>query len=252
MSEPGPAADVAPGAARSPLETLLAVQDLDTSIDQHRHHRAALPERAEISDLDAHGAELMRESRAAAAAVEEIAARQARAEAELAATEERKDSVSRRLYGGTVSASRELQAMAADVDSLAARAANLEDEVLAILEEREPLDARVASLQTERDALGARRGALVEALTEAEGRIDEEIATIEAERAPLAATVPPDLLDLYERLRARLGGIGAARLVGDRCSGCHLSLPATELDRIRHLPHGEAATCDQCGRILAH
>ncbi|MDQ1445435.1 MAG: C4-type zinc ribbon domain, partial [Acidimicrobiaceae bacterium] len=43
---------------------------------------------------------------------------------------------------------------------------------------------------------------------------------------------------------------GAAKLVGSNCSGCHLSLPATELDRIRHGSPDQVVFCDQCGRIL--
>ena len=54
----------------------------------------------------------------------------------------------------------------------------------------------------------------------------------------------------YERLRAKLGGVGAARLVGPRCSGCHLTLPATELDRLRKGSPDALVFCDQCGRIL--
>jgi hypothetical protein len=41
-----------------------------------------------------------------------------------------------------------------------------------------------------------------------------------------------------------------ARLVGNHCDGCHLTLPSMELDRIRHLAEREVVTCDQCGRIL--
>ena len=51
-----------------------------------------------------------------------------------------------------------------------------------------------------------------------------------------AATVPADLLARYERLRTTLAGTGAARLVGGSCSGCHLTLPAMEVDRIRKAP----------------
>ena len=69
-------------------------------------------------------------------------------------------------------------------------------------------------------------------------------------RVTAAATVAPDLLARYERLRTQLGGTGAARLVGGSCSGCHLSLPAMEVDRIRKAPPDEVITCDQCGRIL--
>jgi predicted nucleic acid-binding Zn-ribbon protein len=46
--------------------------------------------------------------------------------------------------------------------------------------------------------------------------------------------------------------VAVARLVGNHCDGCHLTLPAMELDRIRHLPEDELVTCEQCGRILVH
>jgi len=66
----------------------------------------------------------------------------------------------------------------------------------------------------------------------------------------VAAQVPAELLARYERLRAKLAGTGAARLVGESCGGCHLTLPAMEVDRIRRAPPDEVLTCDQCGRIL--
>jgi predicted nucleic acid-binding Zn-ribbon protein len=44
--------------------------------------------------------------------------------------------------------------------------------------------------------------------------------------------------------------VGAARVVGSSCGGCHLTLPATELDRIRRAEPDALVTCDQCGRIL--
>jgi predicted nucleic acid-binding Zn-ribbon protein len=62
--------------------------------------------------------------------------------------------------------------------------------------------------------------------------------------------VPADLTRLYDDLRRKLGGVGAARLVNGRCSGCHLTLPATELDRIRREPPEALIRCDQCGRVL--
>ena len=78
------------------------------------------------------------------------------------------------------------------------------------------------------------------------------IAAEEAARAELAAGLPADLADRYEVLRSHLGGVGAARLVGDRCDGCHLTLSSVEVERIRHLPPEEFATCPQCDRILVH
>jgi len=40
--------------------------------------------------------------------------------------------------------------------------------------------------------------------------------------------------------------------VGDRCDGCHLTLSAVELERLRNLPADEYAACAQCDRILVH
>jgi predicted nucleic acid-binding Zn-ribbon protein len=71
-------------------------------------------------------------------------------------------------------------------------------------------------------------------------------------RAERAADLPTDLAERYERLRARLDGVGAAKLVGDRCDGCHLNLSSVELERLRHLRADEFATCPQCDRILVH
>jgi predicted nucleic acid-binding Zn-ribbon protein len=84
----------------------------------------------------------------------------------------------------------------------------------------------------------------------AEAGLDGELARRAREREQTAGSVPVDLQSVYDRLRARLGGVAVARLVGNHCDGCHLTLPAVELDRVRHLPEGELVTCEQCGRIL--
>jgi predicted nucleic acid-binding Zn-ribbon protein len=232
------------------LDALLALQDVDTALDRHHHRRAHLPERAELVAIEREAAQAEHDWYEVMAAHDVIAARQAAIEAELAATEDRTAAVNRRLYGGEVRASRELQALAADVDSLKARASVLEDQVLEQMERREPLDTQLAGLSAQLDALAARREAAAQVLAAAESTEDEELAHLDGLRAAAAASVAPELIRTYDRLRASLHGVAVARLVGGRCDGCHLTLPSMELDRIRHLPEGEWATCDQCGRIL--
>ena len=87
-------------------------------------------------------------------------------------------------------------------------------------------------------------------LAEAEVTVDAEIQGVVSARDAAIAPIPAALLATYERLRTRLGGVGVAPLVGASCGGCHLTLSASELDRIRRLPPDEVVTCDQCGRIL--
>ena len=231
-------------------QALLDLQALDTSIDQTRHRRATLVERSALEDLERRRQQTRAALDAAAAARDEVAGRQEVLESELAGAERRSGEVSRRLYSGEVSASRELQAMSEELESLKARVSAIEDQILEVLEEREPLDALADGHESELAGLDAERDAATAALAKAEAAVDADIAGLEAQRQEVAARVPPSLLPQYERLRSRLGGVAVARLVGNRCDGCHLTLPATELDRIRHLPPGELVTCDQCGRIL--
>jgi predicted nucleic acid-binding Zn-ribbon protein len=232
------------------FEALLAVQDLDTSLDQHRRRRAGLPERGELAAVDTWLASVNSRLAAAAGQRDEVAGRQDALESELNTTQARASEISKRLYGGTVSATRDLQAMAGEIESLTARAAGLEAKVFALMEEREPLDAEVTAIEGEKERLMATRSGIEERIAAAESEIDAEIALVTGQRNEAAATVPGELMATYERLRTRLGGVGAARLVGPSCTGCHLTLPATELDRIRRGPPDTLVFCDQCGRIL--
>jgi predicted nucleic acid-binding Zn-ribbon protein len=232
------------------LHQLLAVQDLDLALDQLRHRKSHLPEREQIAGVDGETGRLREELGRIEVTRAEVAQRQARAEAELAATEERSAAIDKRLYSGEVSASRELQAMSAELAQLKARASTLEDSVLGTLEELEPLDQRAGELRQRLDQLGEDRIRMEARLSEGEAAIDSEVADTIARREEAASVVPEALLATYEKLRSRLGGVGIARLAGNHCDGCHLTLSAVELDRVRHLPEGEVYTCEQCSRIL--
>ena len=87
-------------------------------------------------------------------------------------------------------------------------------------------------------------------VAESQVEIDAALAEAIGSRAAEAALLPTALADRYETLRARFKGTGAARLVGSHCDGCHLELSSVEVEKIRALPPGEVATCEQCGRIL--
>jgi predicted nucleic acid-binding Zn-ribbon protein len=116
--------------------------------------------------------------------------------------------------------------------------------------EREPLDEEVAALERRRGELDAEGSRLRAAVAEAQAAIDQDLVTELEAREVAAAGIPADLMALYEQLRAQLDGVGAAPLVNGRCGGCHLALPATEVDRLRKEPPETLVRCDQCSRIL--
>lgn len=232
------------------LEKLLEVQQLDTAMDQLRHRRATLPARAQLTAVESRIAELTTTLETARAARDQVSRRQSELEAELQALEARVVELEGKMYGGTITASRELQAMAGEVESIKRRRSTIEDHILEAMDEREPLDAEVQRLEGEEAAAGEEAFALEGQIEDAEGEIGIEEANELAARAALVVHVPAPLLEQYERIRSRLGGIGAARLVGVSCSGCHLSLPAVEVDRLKKAPPDTVVLCDQCGRIL--
>jgi hypothetical protein len=232
------------------LHRLLEIQEQDTVVDQVRHRRSHHPLRAELDDLDARRSAMAERTEAGVVERDAIRRRQADLESEVAANAERLAGIERRMYSGEVSAARDLQAMSAETDALKARTTRLEDLVLEAMEELEPVEASVAQLEAEVSALAQRHQELESELAKADSALADEEAEHLARRQALLVGVPADLLDRYEKLRARLGGVAVASLHNGACGGCHLSLPATELDRIRKAEPDTLIFCDQCGRIL--
>ncbi|MBV8559155.1 MAG: hypothetical protein JO050_00180 [Acidimicrobiia bacterium] len=234
----------------SALEDLLVVQEHDSAVDRLRHRLDTLPAKTQLAEIEQQQAALEKTMAEVGGRRDEVVRRQQRHEDELASVEAKITDVEKRLYSGAVSAPRELQAMEADVGSLKRHRSDVEDRVLDAMQDREPLDAELTVLEQRRQALGSDGDQLRQAIAAQTAEIDAELTTeLEARRAA-AAGIPDGLLSQYERLRATQGGVGAARLVNGRCSGCHLTLPATELDRIRHGDADAVVLCDQCGRIL--
>jgi uncharacterized protein len=233
-------------------DSLLAVQEHDTALDQLHHQIATLPERA---DLAATMDRLAQLERAGAEVTEErqrIGREQQRLEDEIATLTDKAGRTDKLLYGGTVSNPRELRAMQDEIAALKRRISQLEDRQLEQMEAAEPLDARLVDLDQQRASLDEQAASLRAAIAEAEVGLGDEAARVQSERSQLTSTIDPKVLAEYESLRPHFDGIAIARLVGSQCGGCHLTLSAVEMDRIKRLPPDEPVRCEECGRLLAH
>jgi predicted nucleic acid-binding Zn-ribbon protein len=229
---------------------LLALQERDLTLDRLRHQRATLPERARLAGLSEQvdGLAATRETRRAER--DEMSEEERHLADEVQRLTEQAAAAERRLYSGEVASPRELQALQADVEQLKRRQRTIEDRELTVMEQREPLDAELASLDTAAGEAESDAERVRTELGQREGELDAEIAGEQAARDELARGIEAGLLSDYERRRARANGVGVARLVGSTCQGCHLSIPATEVDRIRRHGGGGVASCDNCGCIL--
>lgn len=232
------------------FDDLLSLQEHDTSADRLRHRRATLPERAALAEAEAGRAKLEEELEEARGRRDDVLREERKLDDEVRTLEDRAKSEEAKMYSGTISSPKELQAMAADVEHLRKRAGELEDTELEVLMRREALDADVARVEAAVAEVTAEMERLSASLAEAEAAIDADLAVEEEARATLSPRIPGDVLSIYEQVRLANRGVGAARLVGSNCHACHLSLPATEVDRIRHLPPDAIARCEHCGAIL--
>jgi uncharacterized protein len=78
--------------------------------------------------------------------------------------------------------------------------------------------------------------------------VDEELRAAQAERTVLATGINSFLLQEYERIFSRRGGVAVVALVNEACQGCHMHLPpqmCLELQR-----HPRLTFCPHCHRIL--
>jgi predicted nucleic acid-binding Zn-ribbon protein len=235
----------------STLELLLAVQERDLALDRLRHRRATLPERAALAEAEIAGAALRARIAELAGPRDALATEQRKHEDEAQSLSQQAAAVEKRMYSGEVSSPRELQAMQADVEQLRRHQATVEERAIDAMERYEPLQAEVTELEQALAGRNQDADAARTALAAAEAVVDAELVAEAAARAEAVTRVgDAALVTDYERRRVQSKGQGAARLVGNTCQSCHLTIPATEVDRIRHAPDGIVAYCDNCGAIL--
>ncbi|WP_274562706.1 zinc ribbon domain-containing protein [Streptomyces spiramyceticus] len=229
---------------------LLDVQALDLRLSQLAHRRKSLPEHAELESLTKDLAQLRDLLVASQTEESDTTREQTKAEQDVDQVRQRAVRDQQRLDSGAVTSPKDLENLQRELVSLAKRQGDLEDVVLEVMERRETIQERVAeltervsSVQAKVDDTTARRDAAFE-------EIDSEVATVTKQREVASATIPADLLKLYEKLRVQSGGVGAARLYQRRCEGCQLELNITEVNEVRAAAPDTVLRCENCRRIL--
>ena len=226
---------------------LLDLQALDIKLGQLAHRVAKLPETAAVAELASRRDGVQAAVLQQTGAWEDARTELKRTEADVQVVETRMARDRDRLQ--TTSSQKDIQALEQELEALAKRRGDLEDielEVMQTVEDRaEELEASRAELAALDTAIAAAETARDGAL----GVIADERVRAEADRGTVAAKVPPELLALYEKQRARYG-VGASHLERGMSSATGVMLGASDLNRVRAAAPDDVLVEEESGAIL--
>ena len=237
-------------ASRQAQESLLHLQDIDVTLDQHDFRRASLPQHSRLGELATQIEAAERDSVQWTTRAGDLTRQVRRVENDVEQVRTRVQRDRTLLDSGSITSGKQLTDLEREIASLGRRICDLEDDQLAVMEELEDAIAQSDAAATELSELRAEQAAVAASRDEQVDVIAREVAAEQAERDGTVAQIPADLLALYVKLRAQHGGVGAARLRHGRCEGCHLQLPPTEYARLKAEAPDEVVRCEECRRIL--
>jgi predicted nucleic acid-binding Zn-ribbon protein len=228
--------------------SLLDLQGLDLAVDRLAARIRALESGEDLAAARAAADAAERELGELGLARDVLDRDAAKLEHEVDSLSQKATAEEQRMRDGSVANARELEAIGREIENLRSRIADREDELLVLMERREDVDRRTVGSSGSAASLRAEVDAVAGATASELAQVTADLTDRRAERAALAATIDPELLDLYDDLRAHKKGVGAAALVDGVCQGCHETLSSVELDHVKRADG--IPRCEHCRRIL--
>jgi len=190
--------------------------------------------RAVKSKLEETGKELLRQHTSRSLVVEEL--------------QDKYNALEQRLYGGSIRNPHELESLQAESTYAKDQTKEAEDQVLELmigLDENEEALARSKEKLDEMEQTWVQTQAAL-----SQDRIDlgSRIEQLTIARREIVSRIAAPMLSQYEYVRKSHQAGAMAKVERGMCTGCRLTLPTGELQRVRAAR--ELITCSSCGRIL--
>ena len=231
------------------LHLLLALQQIDKQIYQAETALGGLNTGATLAKTYREqevGVEIAR------AAAIKTQANQHDFEMQIASVATKIEETNKKLYGGGVTASKELSYLQAEVEALERQKKDLERKLVGATSDNEAAQHAFNTVNTALQAIAAEYRTVRATYKTRAAALEKEIKSCQPKRKKAAAEIKnPNLLAMYDRLRAKKLGIGIAVIQTDNtCGACHTRLSSgISLDTRGGLG---IVTCETCARILTH
>ncbi len=219
-------------------------------MDALTHQLSSIPEADQLRELAARRTALANAVRDLRIEVDDLTREQKRADVDVEQVKARRVRDQAMIDAGQVKDPKALERMLGELQSLERRINALEDIELEVMERLEVAQSSLEERSAQLAAMEQEETALRAAFEKKAGELQTEMSATRSERNTTAAGMPDDLMALYEKLRAHMGGVGAAALRRRECGGCRLTLNASDLSVIAKAPTDTVLRCEECNRIL--
>lgn len=152
------------------------------------------------------------------------------------------------LYGGKVRNPKELQDLQSEGQALQRHLGVLEDQQLEWMIAAEELTTKYDAILQKTEQVRAENVQHSSLLRGEKGNLEDTLKHMESERQATISSIPTALLEQYDILRKKKGGVAVARIQNNACSACGAILNATLIHTVRNAT--EPVVCDGCGRML--
>lgn len=176
-------------------------------------------------------------------------ARQRNAEMEAQSLEQRIGDTDQRLMSGAVRNPKELEALQNSLEGLRRQRVKVEDEGVEAMLMVEELTARLAQEKAALSEAEEEWASSQGELGREDAKLRRSYVTLSKQRESLTTALDSSLLEQYEYLRKRKGGVAVAELQGDICGACHVTVPTGVASAARSAG-SELVFCPSCGRVL--
>lgn len=167
-------------------------------------------------------------------------------ETEMAASEERIKKLEGDLY--QVKTNKEYKAIEQEIESIKADVSLMEEEIINLLDRIEEAKSRYEQEKKLFEEEKQKTAKEQEHIKSQEKAIDDRLNELQGGRKEFMQGIDADILARYERILANRGGIALAKVNGDRCGECNMTLRPQAINEATL--RKSLVSCENCSRIL--
>ncbi|HRW04184.1 MAG TPA: C4-type zinc ribbon domain-containing protein [Caldilineaceae bacterium] len=155
------------------------------------------------------------------------------------------------LMGGSIHNPKELESLQANIESLQRQRSTAETNSVEALYKSEELATQLSNAESKLAEMQESWNTNQTQLTEEDTKLKRAYLVLKKQREQVAERISEPLLQRYEQMRQRKGGVAVATVENDTCSACHVQLPTGVLSTV--IDQGKTdkqILCPTCGRLL--